>query len=117
MIALSEAQGFPFWLGVGRAFHAAARVVAGDLGALPEILDGMALAGETGSQAGAPALFALLAEAQQAAGQLAEAQGTSRAEVFAQCGERATDLGSARSIVRLPSVRMARFNAKAPDFR
>jgi len=76
MIALSETQGFPLWLGVGRAYHAAARVVAGDAGALPEMLDGMALAGETGSQAGAPALFALLAEAQQAAGQLAEAQGT-----------------------------------------
>src|SRR5262249_29497341 len=25
-IALSEAQGFPMWLGVGRAWHAAARV-------------------------------------------------------------------------------------------
>ena len=76
VIALSETQGFPVWLGLGRAFHAAARVVAGDLGALAEIMDGMALAAETGSQAGAPALFALLAEAQQAAGQLAEAQGT-----------------------------------------
>jgi len=76
VVALSETQGFPLWLGLGRAFHAAARVMAGDRAALPEILDGMALAAETGHQAGAPALFALLAEAQQAAGQLAEAQGT-----------------------------------------
>ena len=89
MVALSETQGFPFWLGVGRAFHAAARVVAGDFGALPEILDGMALAAETGNQAGAPALFALLAEAQRAAGQLAEAQGTvaTALAVAAQTGQ------------------------------
>src|SRR5262249_53154411 len=53
VIALSETQGFPFWLGLGRAYHAAARVMAGNAGALPEILDGMALVGETGSQAGA----------------------------------------------------------------
>jgi predicted ATPase len=76
VIALSEEQGFPFWLGLGRAYHAAARVLTGDPGAFPEILDGMALAAETGSQSGAPGIFAVLAEAQQAAGQLAEAQGT-----------------------------------------
>jgi class 3 adenylate cyclase/tetratricopeptide (TPR) repeat protein len=75
-VALSKTQGFPFWLGIGRTYHAAGRVVAGDFGALPEMLDGMALAAETGSQAGAPAFFALLAEAQQAAGQPADAQGT-----------------------------------------
>jgi tetratricopeptide (TPR) repeat protein len=76
VVALSKAHGFPFWLGLGRAYQAAARVMADDVGALPEIMDGMALAAETGGQAGAPALFALLAEAQQATGQLAEAQGT-----------------------------------------
>jgi len=76
VIALSEAQGFPLWLGVGRVWHAAARVTAGDPAALPEILDAMALAAETGNQAGAPGIFALVAEAQRAAGQLAEAQGT-----------------------------------------
>jgi class 3 adenylate cyclase/predicted ATPase len=76
VVALSETQGFPLWLGAGRAFHAAARVLAGDLGALPEIMDGLALAAETGNQSNAPAFFALLAEAQQATGQLAEAQGT-----------------------------------------
>jgi len=75
VVALSKTQGFPFWLGVGRVYHAAARVMEGDSGALPEMLDGMALAAETGSQAGAPAFFAILAEAQRAAGQLAEAQG------------------------------------------
>ena len=89
MVALSETQGFPLWLGVGRVFHAAARVVAGDAGALPEILDGMALAAETGNQSGAPAVFALLAEAQQAAGQLAESQGTvaTALAVAAQTGQ------------------------------
>jgi class 3 adenylate cyclase/predicted ATPase len=76
VIALSEAQGFPFWLGVGHVFHAAARVLAGDSAALPQILDGLARVGETGSQAGAPSILAVLADAQRAAGQLAEAQGT-----------------------------------------
>src|SRR5262245_47335354 len=76
VVALSQTQGFPLWLGVGRALHAAARVTQGDPSALAEILDGMALAAATGSQAAAPALFSVLAEAQQAAGQLADAQGT-----------------------------------------
>jgi adenylate cyclase len=76
VIALSETQGFPLWLGLGRTIHAAACVMTGNANALPEILDGMALAAEIGSQGGAPALFATLAEAQRAAGQLAEAQGT-----------------------------------------
>jgi len=73
---LSETQGFPLWLGLGRALHAASRVVAGNAGALPEIVYGLGLAEETGSRSGAPALLAVLAEAQRAAGQLPEAQGT-----------------------------------------
>jgi predicted ATPase len=94
VVALSEAQGFPLWLGLGRAHNAAARVMAGDPTALPEVplpevLDGMALVGETGSQSGAPVLFYVLAEAQRAAGQLAEAQGTvaTALVVAAQTGE------------------------------
>jgi predicted ATPase len=49
----------------------------------------MALAAETGNQAGAPGIFAVLAEAQQAAGQLAEAQRTVAAAlaVAAQTGQ------------------------------
>ena len=76
VMALSEAQRFPLWLGVGRVLHGAARVLAGEPAALPEILDGFALFGDTGNQLGAPTLLAILAEAQQASGQLAEAQGT-----------------------------------------
>src|SRR5262249_42462744 len=89
VIALSETQGFPLWLGVGRVFHAAARVMQGDLSALPEIMEGLALAAETGNQTGAPATFAVLAEAQQAAGQLPEAQGTvaTALTVAAQTGQ------------------------------
>src|SRR5262249_47728982 len=64
VIALSERQGFPLWLALGRVFDAAARVVAGDVGALPEIMNGMALSAETGNQAAAPVTFLLLAEAQ-----------------------------------------------------
>ncbi len=52
--ALSEVQGFPLWLGLGRVFHAAARVLPGDPAALPEIMDGLALAAETGFQGGPP---------------------------------------------------------------
>ncbi|MGH7895577.1 MAG: AAA family ATPase, partial [Candidatus Binatia bacterium] len=76
VIALSEAQGFPLWLGIGHAWQGAARVAAGDTAALAEILDGLALAGETGTQASAPLLFGLLAEAQQTVGQLIDARGT-----------------------------------------
>jgi predicted ATPase len=80
VIAVSGAQRFPLWLGLGRAYLAAARVMQGDAEALPEMVDGLALAAETsttgGNQAGAPGMFAALAEAQQAAGQLPEAQAT-----------------------------------------
>jgi class 3 adenylate cyclase/tetratricopeptide (TPR) repeat protein len=89
VIALSEAQGFPHWLGLGRAHHAAARALAGDSAALPEIVDGLTLAAESGSQAGTPGLFALLAEAQRVAGQLADAQATvaTALAVAAQTGQ------------------------------
>ena len=89
VIALREAQGFPLWLGLGRAFHAGARVTQGDPRALSEIMEGLALAAETGNQAGAPAIFAVLAEAQRAAGHLADAQGTvaTALAVAAQTGQ------------------------------
>jgi predicted ATPase len=76
VIALSGAQGFPLWLGLGRAWHAGARVTQGGPATVAEMKEGLALAAETGNQAGAPALFFLLAEAQQLAGQLGEALGT-----------------------------------------
>jgi predicted ATPase len=73
---LSEAQGFRLWLGLSGVFRAAARVTDGDTAAVAEIMEGLALAGETGNQAGAPALMLVLADAQRAAGQLEAAQGT-----------------------------------------
>jgi predicted ATPase len=76
VIALSDAQGFPLWLGVGRAFHAAARVTEGDLGALPDIVEGFSLSAQTGNQSGAPVMLQVLAEAQKNAGEFADAQGT-----------------------------------------
>jgi hypothetical protein len=77
------------WLGLGRAYQAAARVAAGDAGALPEILEGLALVAGTGEQFAAPALFLLLAEAQQATGQFAPAQDTvaTALAVAAQTGQ------------------------------
>jgi class 3 adenylate cyclase/tetratricopeptide (TPR) repeat protein len=75
VIALSEANTFPLFMGAGRGFHAATRVAAGDTGAVADLLAGLAIVAETGNQAGAPGIFALLAEAYMAAGQLAEARG------------------------------------------
>jgi predicted ATPase len=123
MTALS----FSAWnlrLGVGRTWHAGARVMAGDFSALPEIMDGMALVGETGSQGGAPALFALLAEAQRAAGQLAEAQGTVTTALAAACyhralaiardqGARSLELRAATSLARLWRDQGKRAEARA----
>jgi class 3 adenylate cyclase/tetratricopeptide (TPR) repeat protein len=74
-IALSEAQGFPLWLGFGRALQAAAAVDQGEMGAIADVLAGLALAADTGNQAGAPTLFELLGDLYLAAGQLAEARG------------------------------------------
>ncbi len=73
-IALSEAQGFPFWLGVGQAFHAAARVQAGETAALADLLGGLSLMAVTGSRGGAPAMMVLLGKAYRAAGQWRDAR-------------------------------------------
>jgi class 3 adenylate cyclase len=73
-IALSEAQSFPLWLGLGKAFHGAALAAAAATdSAVTEVAEGVALAAGTGNQAGAPFLIGLLAEAHRAAGHYAEA--------------------------------------------
>jgi class 3 adenylate cyclase/predicted ATPase len=74
-IALSEAQGFPLWLGVSKTFHAAARAAGGEAGALADLRAGLSIAAGTGSQIGAPGFFALLGEVYTGARQLAEARG------------------------------------------
>jgi hypothetical protein len=74
-IALSEAHGFQQYLGVGRTFHAAARVAAGESEAIADLLAGLGLTAGTGFKVGAPCLFALLGEAYMTAGQLTEARG------------------------------------------
>jgi class 3 adenylate cyclase/tetratricopeptide (TPR) repeat protein len=76
VVALSEAQGFRLWLGLGGVFRAAARVADRDTATVAEIMESLALAGETGNQAGAPALMLVLADAQRVAGQLEAARGT-----------------------------------------
>src|SRR4029450_5143644 len=76
VISLSEVQGFPFWLGLGRLLHAAGGGTQGERGAFPGVFGGLALAAEPGSQAGAPLLFPILAQAQHATDQLAVAQET-----------------------------------------
>jgi hypothetical protein len=118
-IALSEAQGFPLWLALGRTFEAAARAVGGEPGAVADVLAGLALAAGTGSQAGAPTLFALLGEAQLAAGLLAEARGAVEMglSLAAQTGQRIYDAELHRlqgEIVRAaggsPALAEARFH-------
>jgi predicted ATPase len=74
-MSLCEAQGFPFFLGLARTCHAAARVAAGEPEAVSDLLPGLAQSGGTGSRAGAPGLFAILGDAYIGAGQLPEARG------------------------------------------
>jgi hypothetical protein len=74
VIALGEANTFPEFVGAGRAFHAAARVAAGETKAVADLLAGLSLSAETGSRAGAPGMFALLGTAYMAAGQLVESR-------------------------------------------
>lgn len=74
VIALSEAHGFPFWVGVGQTFHAAARVAAGELEAVGDVRAAFVRAAATGMRGGAPAALAQLGQACLAAGQLVEAR-------------------------------------------
>ena len=76
LIALGEMYGFRLWLGFGRTADAGMRVIAGDRAALAGVVEGIALAAETGQQLGAPGLMLFLAELQRAGNELAGAQGT-----------------------------------------
>jgi class 3 adenylate cyclase/predicted ATPase len=73
-ILLSEAQGFPLWLGLGKVFRGHARAVAeADPTGLAEVADGLTLASGTGAQGGAPVMLGTLAHAHMAVGHTAEA--------------------------------------------
>jgi class 3 adenylate cyclase/tetratricopeptide (TPR) repeat protein len=91
VLALSEAQEFPLFVGFGRYYYAAARVVAGDVAGLPELLEAVSLIRQTGYQS--PGMLMLLAETQQAAAQLAEARATVAAalKISAQLGQPVLD--------------------------
>ncbi len=88
-IAVCEAHGLPEYLGVGRAFHAATQVAADQPEPIAALLAGIALTSGTGTQAGAPALLALVGEAYIVAGQMTEARGTVEAALAlaAQTGQ------------------------------
>jgi hypothetical protein len=88
VVALSEIQEFHLFLGLGRYY--AAKRVAGDFG-VAELLEALTLISETGHQS--PGFWALLAETQQAAGQLAEARATVAAAlaISAQLGQPFSD--------------------------
>lgn len=74
-IAVAEPQGLPYFVGLARTFHAAARVASGEASAIADVRAGMELAAGAGDLGGAPASFVLLAEAQLAAGQPDDALG------------------------------------------
>jgi tetratricopeptide (TPR) repeat protein len=74
VVALSEANGFPFWVGVGRTFHAAARIARGELEAVQDARAGYALTASTGSRGGMPAALAQLAQAYLMAGRVDSAR-------------------------------------------
>jgi predicted ATPase len=75
LIALSESNGFPMFLGLGRTFHALVRVTAGEPGAVADLQGGLSLTAETGNRAGAPGIMCVVADAYMAAGRLEEARG------------------------------------------
>jgi class 3 adenylate cyclase/tetratricopeptide (TPR) repeat protein len=91
VVALSETQGFPLFVGFGRYYYAATRVVAGDVAGLRESLEALTLIRETGYQS--PGILYFLAETQHAGGQLAEARATVAAAlaISAQLGQSVTD--------------------------
>jgi predicted ATPase len=77
LIVLADAQGFPFWRGVGRMLHGMARVTTGEGDAgLAEFAEGLALSAGTGNRGGVPGLLYSLADSQRAAGRHADALGT-----------------------------------------
>lgn len=76
VVALSETQGFPLFLGLGRALYVATCVEAGDVAALPQMFEALSVARQTGNRGAEPEILMCLAETQQAAGQLAEARAT-----------------------------------------
>jgi hypothetical protein len=94
-IALSETNGFPLFLGLGRLYQGAARVATGEIDALADMLAGLALCAETALQAGAPSTLCLLAEARMAAGRLVEARGAGEMglAIAAQTGQPGADAG------------------------
>ena len=69
LLAIAEEQGFSLFRGNGQMFRAAARAtMTADDSAIADFMEGAARTASTGSMGGAPALVALLAEAQRAAG-------------------------------------------------
>jgi class 3 adenylate cyclase/predicted ATPase len=77
VLAISEEQGFDFWTGLGRVYRGAERaVVAGEREAIPEIIEGSLVAGESGNLLGSTPVLACVAEAQRAVGQISDALGT-----------------------------------------
>jgi DNA-binding winged helix-turn-helix (wHTH) protein/tetratricopeptide (TPR) repeat protein len=93
VMTLAEVHGFPFWQGLARTFHAAARVAAGEPEAVADLLPGLAQSGGTGNRAGAPGALAIVGEAFLVAGRLSDARGAVEGGIAlaAQTGQRHAD--------------------------
>jgi tetratricopeptide (TPR) repeat protein len=77
LVAVSEEQGFDIFTGIGHIYRAGARAVTEkDPTAIPEMIEGGMLAAQTGMRGAIPAFLTILAEAQRAVGDSAEATGT-----------------------------------------
>ena len=72
-VAVSEANAFPLWLGVGRLLLGWSH--AGQPDALEEVQSGVALAGSTGNQAAITHILSIVAEVHRSAGRSEDALG------------------------------------------
>jgi hypothetical protein len=77
LVAISEEQGFDLFTGIGRMCRAATQAtIDHDPAAIQEMIEGGMIAARTGTRSSAPALMAMLAEAQRAVGDEAAALAT-----------------------------------------
>src|SRR5262245_40432131 len=93
LMAFAEKHGFPFFLGIARTVHAAARVAAGEPKAVVDLLPGLTQSGRTGQRNGAPGMLSIVGQAYLTAGQLSEARGAVEGglALSAQTGQAVSD--------------------------
>jgi predicted ATPase len=117
---IAEEQGFDFWAGVSRLFEASERVIAhGDHSKILDVLEGSMVAGASGNRGGSTPVFARVAEALRAAGDLAAAQDLVQAafDVSAETGQRWWDADLHRMRAELILEQIGPLEALSPADR